>query len=43
MLNRTWIGLVDMLGVAWLQRRVKIPDVEEPEMEEPEMEEMDES
>ena len=29
MLNRTWIGLVDMLGVAWLQRRVKIPDVEE--------------
>ena len=38
MLNRTWIGLVDMLGVAWLQRRVKIPDVEEPDMEE-----MDES
>ncbi len=29
MLNRTWIGLVDMLGVAWLQRRVKIPVVEE--------------
>ncbi len=29
MLNRTWIGLVDMLGVAWLQRRIKIPVVEE--------------
>ena len=29
MLNRTWIGLVDMLGVAWLQRRMKIPVVEE--------------
>ena len=29
MLNRTWIGLVDMLGVAWLQRRMKNPVVEE--------------
>ena len=38
MLNRTWIGLVDMLGVAWLQRRVKNPVVEEPGLEE-----MDES
>ena len=29
MLNRAWIGLVDMLGVAWLQRRMKYPVVEE--------------
>ena len=29
MLNRAWIGLVDMLGVAWLQRRMKNPVVEE--------------
>ena len=29
MLDRVWIGLVDMLGVAWLQRRMKIPVVEE--------------
>jgi dolichol-phosphate mannosyltransferase len=26
--DRAWIGLVDMLGVAWLQRRSKIPIVE---------------
>lgn len=29
MSNRAWIGLVDMLGVAWLQRRMKYPVVEE--------------
>ncbi len=27
-LDRTWIGLIDMAGVAWLQRRTKIPIVE---------------
>ena len=29
MWDRAWVGLVDMLGVAWLQRRMKSPDVEE--------------
>ncbi len=27
--DRAWVGLVDMLGVAWLQRRMKSPVVEE--------------
>ncbi len=27
-LDRAWVGLVDMLGVVWLQRRMKIPVVE---------------
>jgi dolichol-phosphate mannosyltransferase len=31
--GRAWVGLVDMLGVAWLQRRMKSPVVEE--MDEP--------
>jgi dolichol-phosphate mannosyltransferase len=26
--NRAWAGLVDTLGVAWLQRRAKVPFVE---------------
>jgi dolichol-phosphate mannosyltransferase len=26
--NRLWVGLVDLLGVAWLQRRAKLPQVE---------------
>lgn len=26
--NRAWVGLVDMFGVAWLQRRMKTPIVE---------------
>jgi dolichol-phosphate mannosyltransferase len=26
--NRLWVGLVDMLGVMWLQRRARVPDVE---------------
>ncbi len=29
--NRLWAGIVDMLGVMWLQRRVKHPVVYEPE------------
>lgn len=33
MWDRAWVGLVDMLGVAWLQRRMKNPIVEE--MDEP--------
>jgi dolichol-phosphate mannosyltransferase len=33
MWGRAWVGLVDMLGVAWLQRRMKVPVVEE--MDEP--------
>jgi dolichol-phosphate mannosyltransferase len=27
--NRLWVGIVDMIGVAWLQRRVKRTDVSE--------------
>ncbi|MBW1787379.1 MAG: glycosyltransferase family 2 protein [Deltaproteobacteria bacterium] len=26
--NRLWVGIVDMLGVMWLQRRAKVPDIE---------------
>ena len=26
--NRLWVGLVDMLGVMWLQRRARVPQVE---------------
>lgn len=26
--NRLWVGLVDMLGVIWLQRRARVPKVE---------------
>lgn len=26
--NRLWVGLVDMLGVMWLQRRARLPHVE---------------
>jgi dolichol-phosphate mannosyltransferase len=29
MWDRAWVGLVDMLGVAWLPRRMKNPNVEE--------------
>jgi dolichol-phosphate mannosyltransferase len=29
--NRLWVGIVDMLGVMWLQRRAKQPVVFEPE------------
>jgi dolichol-phosphate mannosyltransferase len=25
--NRLWAGIVDMLGVMWLQRRAKVPDI----------------
>jgi dolichol-phosphate mannosyltransferase len=28
--NRLWVGLVDLLGVIWLQRRARIPEVSEP-------------
>jgi dolichol-phosphate mannosyltransferase len=27
MANRLWIGLVDTFGVAWLQRRIKLPNI----------------
>jgi dolichol-phosphate mannosyltransferase len=27
--NRLWVGLIDMLGVLWLQRRGKLPVVSE--------------
>ena len=27
--HRLWVGLVDLLGVMWLQRRAKVPEVEE--------------
>ncbi len=26
--NRLWVGIVDLFGVAWLQRRVRLPDIE---------------
>lgn len=26
--NRLWVGIVDLFGVAWLQRRVKLPVIE---------------
>lgn len=27
--HRLWVGLVDLLGVIWLQRRAKVPELEE--------------
>lgn len=33
--NRLWVGLVDMAGVAWLQRRARVPDIEQPTTKEP--------
>jgi len=30
MLNRLWVGIVDLLGVMWLQRRPIRPDIEPP-------------
>ena len=27
--NRLWVGLVDLLGVMWLQRRFVAPEAEE--------------
>jgi dolichol-phosphate mannosyltransferase len=35
MWDRAWVGLIDMLGVAWLQRRMKSPIVEDPIVEDP--------
>ena len=32
--DRLWVGLVDMAGVAWLQRRARRPVVETPELAE---------
>jgi dolichol-phosphate mannosyltransferase len=29
--NRLWVGIVDLCGVAWLQRRVRHPVVQELE------------
>jgi dolichol-phosphate mannosyltransferase len=29
-LDRLWVGLFDLVGVAWLQRRWKRPEVEQP-------------
>jgi dolichol-phosphate mannosyltransferase len=33
--NRLWVGLVDMLGVIWLQRRARVPVVERMTTKEP--------
>ncbi len=33
--NRLWVGLVDMLGVIWLQRRARVPRVERLSTKEP--------
>ena len=27
--NRLWVGIVDIFGVMWLQRRMKLPQVRE--------------
>jgi dolichol-phosphate mannosyltransferase len=27
--DRLWVGLVDLFGVMWLQRRSRIPEIEE--------------
>lgn len=27
--NRLWVGIIDLVGVGWLQRRAKLPEVEE--------------
>jgi len=29
--NRLWVGIIDMFGVKWLQRRTRRPDVTEVE------------
>jgi dolichol-phosphate mannosyltransferase len=29
MLDRLWVGLADLRGVAWLMRRAKVTEVEE--------------
>ena len=26
--NRLWVGIIDMMGVMWLQRRARVPRVE---------------
>jgi dolichol-phosphate mannosyltransferase len=26
--NRLWVGIIDMMGVMWLQRRARVPQVE---------------
>jgi dolichol-phosphate mannosyltransferase len=26
--NRLWVGIVDLFGVMWLQRRMKHPEIE---------------
>ena len=31
-MNRLWVGIVDLLGVMWLQRRALPPDIEDPEI-----------
>jgi dolichol-phosphate mannosyltransferase len=28
--NRLWVGIVDLFGVAWLQRRVRLPRIDDP-------------
>ena len=33
--NRLWVGLVDLLGVMWLQRRARVPKVERLSTKEP--------
>jgi dolichol-phosphate mannosyltransferase len=27
--HRLWVGIIDLGGVMWLQRRARVPDVEE--------------
>jgi dolichol-phosphate mannosyltransferase len=28
-LDRLWVGIVDILGVIWLQKRAKLPEINE--------------
>jgi dolichol-phosphate mannosyltransferase len=30
-LDRLWVGIVDLMGVAWLQRRARMAEIEEEE------------
>ncbi len=37
-LDRLWVGIFDLIGVAWLQRRGRRPEIEVPEIEVPKIE-----
>ena len=33
--NRLWVGIIDMMGVMWLQRRARVPRVERLDTKDP--------